>query len=49
MKREFVEKWLSLLKKYWFEKDIDNATKLFKKTDYYQETPFCKPYTTFKE
>lgn len=49
MDRTFAEKWLNNLKEYWWEKDISAATSLFKKTEYYQETPFCKPYTTFEE
>ena len=47
--REFVNEWLNKLKKYWFDKDIDNAVSLFKNTSFYQETPFMKPYTTFEE
>ena len=49
MKKEYVENWLNKLKKYWFDKDIDNAVSLFKNTSFYQETPFMKPYTTFEE
>lgn len=30
-------------------KEVDNATNLFKKTIYYQESPFMEPYTTFDE
>ena len=47
MNREYVENWLNNLKKYWFNKDIDNAVSLFKNTSFYQETPFMKPYTTY--
>ena len=46
---DFANKWLSKLKEYWFNKDIDKAVSLFEKTTYYQETPFMKPYTTFDE
>lgn len=49
LNRNFIEKWLNNLKGYWFNKDIENATSLFKNTTYYQETPFMKPYTTFEE
>ena len=49
MDRNFVEQWLNNLKSYWFNKDIDSAVSLFKKTTFYQETPFMKPYTTLKE
>lgn len=47
--REFVKCWLNKLKDYWFNKDIDNAVSLFKKTTFYQETPYMKPYTTLDE
>lgn len=49
MNRDFVEKWLNNLKKYWFDKDIEKAVSLFEKTTYYQETPFMDPYTTINE
>lgn len=49
MNKEYIENWLNKLKKYWFDKDVDNAVLLFKNTTYYQETPFMKPYTTFEE
>ncbi len=49
MNREFAEDWLNKLKQYWFNKEIENAVSLFKKTTYYQETPFMKPYTTYDE
>ena len=49
LNRNFIEKWLNNLKGYWFNKDIENATSLFKNTTYYQKTPFMKPYTTFEE
>lgn len=49
MNREFIENWLEKLKEYWFNKDVDNATKLFTNTKFYQETPFLNPYTTFNE
>ena len=49
MNKQFVAEWLSKLKEYWFNKDIDKATSLFAKTTFYQETPFLKPYTTFEE
>lgn len=49
MNREFLEKWLEDLKKYWLNKDIEKATLLFQKTTFYQETPFLEPYTTFEE
>lgn len=49
MNKEFLEQWLGKLKKYWFNKDIENAVLLFKNTTYYQETPFMEPYTTLEE
>lgn len=49
MNREFAKDWLNKLKHCWFNKDIENAVSLFKKTTFYQETPFMKPYTTFDE
>ncbi len=49
MNRNFAEKWLDNLKKYWFNKDIEMAISLFNKTTFYQETPFMKPYTTIDE
>ncbi len=44
MDRKFIEQWLSDLKNAWWNKDIEKATSLFKKTIFYQETPFMKPY-----
>ena len=49
MNKDFAEKWLNDLKTYWFNKDIESAVSLFKKTTFYQETPFMKPYTTICE
>ena len=49
MNRDFAEHWLNKLKKYWFNKDINNAVSLFEKTKFYQETPFMKPYSTLEE
>ena len=49
MNKEFAEIWLNNLKKYWFDKDIDSAVSMFTKTNFYQETPFMKPYTTIDE
>jgi len=49
MNREFVENWLCNLKKAWINKDIETAASLFKKTTFYQETPFLEPYTKFEE
>lgn len=49
MDKQYVNEWLNKLKKYWYNKDIDNAVSLFKSTSFYQETPFMKPYTTFEE
>lgn len=49
MNKEYAKDWLNKLKDYWFNKDIDNAVSLFKKTNFYQETPFMKPYTTLEE
>ena len=49
MKEEFINDWLTKLKEYWLNKDIDNAVALFNKTTFYQETPFMKPYTTIEE
>lgn len=47
--KEFANKWCENLKKYWLEKDIDNACNLFVKTNYYQETPFMTPFFKFEE
>ena len=49
MDRKFAEQWLNNLKEAWWNKDIENATFLFTKTTFYQETLFMKPYTTFDE
>lgn len=49
MNREFAKQWLNNLKTYWFNKDIERAVSLFTKTNFYQETPFMKPYTTIEE
>lgn len=49
MEREFVEKWLNDFKTFWFNKEIEKVTSLFKNTTFYQETPFLKPFTTFEE
>jgi hypothetical protein len=46
---KYAQEWLNKLKEYWFNKDINKATNLFKKTSYYQETPFDKPHTNFQE
>ena len=49
IKREFAEKWIYKLKKYWLEKNIDGACSLFINTKFYQETPFIKPFLTIEE
>lgn len=49
MNREYVEEWLNKLKEYWFNKDIENVTNLFRNTTFYQETPFMNPFTTFEK
>lgn len=49
MDRKFADEWLNKLKDYWVNKDIDSAVSLFRKTTFYQETPFMKPYTTLEE
>lgn len=49
MDKKFVDEWLNKLKKYWFNRDIDNAVSLFKSTTFYQETPFMEPYRTLEE
>ena len=49
MDREFVNKWLDKLKKYWYDKDYKQAASLFAKATFYQETPFDQPYTTYEE
>lgn len=49
IKREFAEKWIYKLKKYWLEKNIDGACSLFTNTKFYQETPFIKPFLTIEE
>lgn len=49
MNADFIIDWLEELKEYWFNKEIKKAVELFKETEYYQETPFSKPYTTFDE
>ncbi len=41
--------WLNKLKEYWWNKEVKNASQLFKKTTFYQETPFDNPYTTYDE
>lgn len=46
---KYAGDWLDKLKKFWLKKEVDNATNLFKKTIYYQETPFMEPYTTFNQ
>ena len=45
----YALKWINKLKTFWWNKDVENATNLFKHTIYYQETPFMKPFTTFEE
>lgn len=47
--RKFAEDWINKLKTYWFDKDIDKAVSLFIKTDFYQETPFVKPFKNIEE
>lgn len=47
--RKFAEEWCYNLKKYWYEKDIDNACKMFQKAKFYQETPFITPFENFDE
>lgn len=49
MDRRFAEQWLTNLKEYWFNRDVEKAASLFTKTTFYQETPFDEPYTTFDE
>ena len=49
IKREFAEKWIYKLKKYWLEKNIDGVGSLFTNTKFYQETPFIKPFLTIEE
>lgn len=49
MNKQYVEDWLNKLKDYWFNKDINGAVSLFKHTNFYQETPFMKPYTSLEE
>ena len=49
IKREFAENWICKLKKYWLEKNIDKACSLFNNTEFYQETPFMKPFLTIEE
>lgn len=49
LNHENTTEWLNKLKTYWWNKDIENVTNLFKETTYYQETPFTKPYKTFNE
>lgn len=44
MNKGFVQDWLNKLKKYWLNKDIENAVSLFAKTTFYQETPFMNAY-----
>ena len=46
---KFVKNWLNKLKEYWFNKDIDKAVALFSNTEFYQETPFMKPYNNIDE
>ena len=40
MDKQFVEEWLSKLKDYWFNKDIDNAVSLFKKNNILSRNTF---------
>ena len=49
IKREFAEKWIHKLNKYWLEKNIDGVCSLFTNTKFYQETPFIKPFLTIEE
>ena len=49
IKREFAEKWIYKLKKYWLEKNIDGVCSLFTITKFCQETPFIKPFLTIEE
>lgn len=49
MNLKIVEEWLNYLKDNWYKKNIEGATSLFKNTTFYQESPFCEPYTTFDE
>ena len=49
IKREFAEKWIYKLKKYWLEKNIGGVCSLFTNTKFYQETPFIKPFLTIEE
>lgn len=46
---DYSTEWINRLKTYWWNKDIKNATSLFKQTTFYQETPFMTPYNTFDE
>ena len=47
--KKFVEDWINKLKTYWFNKDIEKAVSLFTKTEFYQETPFMKPFKNLDE
>lgn len=49
MERKIIENWLQTLKGAWLTKDIEKATALFKKTTFYQETPFLEPFTEFSK
>lgn len=47
--KEQGTKWLDKLKNYWWNKEGEQASLLFKNTTLYQETPFMEPYTTYEE
>lgn len=49
MDKDRAIEWLNSLKEYWFNKDIEKVVLLFNKTEFYQETPFMKPYTNVDE
>lgn len=49
MDRKYIEDWLEILKKSWLNKDSNKASSLFTNTNFYQETPFLKPYTKYEE
>ena len=43
MDRKYIENWLNTLK------NSNKASSLFTNTNFYQETPFLKPYTKYEE
>ena len=49
MNRKWIEDWLGILKESCLNKDSNKVASLFTNTNFYQETPFLKPYTKYEE